>query len=323
MTTEAETYDVVVAGQGAAAFAAGMYSARYQVSTIVIGDTFGGETAIGGLIENYPGYPEIDGFDLMMKFREGVERYGVPIVDDKVVSVAKRGDAFEVGTEGGLTYVAASVIIAVGRERRTLGLEHEEEWTGRGVSYCAVCDAPLHRGNTVAVVGGGDSAVKGATLLSKYAEKVYIIYRREAFTRPEPVNLRHLDDAVNVEKVFSTNVVELKGVDGLDSIVLDREHNGTMEIDVHGLFIEAGADPRVDLAKQLGVNLNDIEEIIVDKMGRTNVGGVMAAGDVTDASGDLKQTITAASQGALAATAAYEWASAHPVTPKRQAAAVT
>ena len=323
MTTEADTYDVVVAGQGAAAFAAGMYSARYQVSTIVIGDTFGGETAIGGLIENYPGYPEIDGFDLMMKFREGVERYGVPIVDDKVLSVSKRGEAFEVGTEGGLTYLAASVIIAVGRERRTLGLEHEEEWTGRGVSYCAVCDAPLHRGNVVAVVGGGDSAVKGATLLSKYAEKVYIIYRREAFTRPEPVNLHHLDAAENVEKVFSTNVVELKGVDGLDSIVLDREYNGTRELDVHGLFIEAGADPRVDLAKQLGVNLNDIEEIIVDKMGRTNVGGVMAAGDVTDASGDLKQTITAASQGALAATAAYEWASAHPVTRTRQAAAVT
>ena len=323
MTTEAEIYDVVVAGQGAAAFAAGMYSARYQVSTVVIGETFGGETAIGGLIENYPGYPEIDGFDLMMKFREGVERYGVPIVDDKVVSITKRGDAFEVGTEGGLTYLAASVIIAVGRERRTLGLEHEEEWTGRGVSYCAVCDAPLHRGNTVAVVGGGDSAVKGATLLSKYAEKVYIIYRREAFTRPEPVNLRHLDAADNVEKVFSTNVVELKGTDGLDSIVLDREHNGTMEIDVHGLFIEAGADPRVDLAKQLGVNLNDIEEIIVDKLGRTNVGGVMAAGDVTDASGDLKQTITAASQGALAATAAYEWASAHPIAHVRQAAAVT
>ena len=323
MTTEAEIYDVVVAGQGAAAFAAGMYSARYQVSTVVIGETFGGETAIGGLIENYPGYPEIDGFDLMMKFREGVERYGVPIVDDKVVSISKQGDAFEIGTEGGLTYLAASFIIAVGRERRTLGLEREEEWTGRGVSYCAVCDAPLHRGNIVAVVGGGDSAVKGATLLSKYAEKVYIIYRREAFTRPEPVNLRHLDEAANVEKVFSTNVVELKGVDGLDSIVLDREHNGTREIDVHGLFIEAGADPRVDLAKQLGVNLNDIEEIVVDKMGRTNVAGFMAAGDVTDASGDLKQTITAASQGALAATAAYEWASAHPIAHRRQAAAVT
>ena len=180
--------------------------------------------------------------------------------------------------------MAASVIIAVGRERRTLGLEHEEEWTGRGVSYCSVCDAPLHRGNAVAVVGGGDSAVKGATLLSKYADRVYIIYRREAFNRPEPVNLRRLDEADNVEKIFSTNVVELKGDGGLDSIVLDREHNGTREIDVHGIFIEIGADPRVDLAKHLGVNLNDIEEIVVDKMGRTNVGGLMAAGDVTDAS---------------------------------------
>ena len=109
----------------------------------------------------------------------------------------------------------------MGRERRTLNLEHEAEWTGRGVSYCSVCDAPLHRGNTVAVVGGGDSAVKGATLLSKYAERVYVIYRREAFTRPEPVNLRRLEEASNVETIFSANVTELRGSDGLEGIVID------------------------------------------------------------------------------------------------------
>lgn len=302
-----QKYDVVIAGQGAAAFAAGMYAARYQIRPVIIGETFGGETAIGGLIENYPGYPEIDGFDLMMKFREAVDKYEVPVLDDKVVGINKSSDGFMTSTLSGDEYFGSSVIIAVGRERRTLGLEHEEEWTGMGVSYCSVCDAPMHRGNKVAVVGGGDSAIKGATLLSKYADQVYLIYRKESFTRPEPVNLRHLNESSNIEKIFGTNVIELKGENGLESIVLDREYDGKSELEVDGIFVEIGADPRVDLARQLNVELNDIDEIIVDKTGRTNVEGVLAAGDITDASGDLKQTITAAAQGALAATAAYEW----------------
>ena len=302
-----QKYDVVIAGQGAAAFAAGMYAARYQIRPVIIGETFGGETALGGLIQNYPGYPEIDGFDLMMKFREAVDKYEVPVLDDKVVGINKSSDGFMVTTLSGDEYFGSSVIIAVGRERRTLGLEHEEEWTGMGVSYCSVCDAPMHRGNKVAVVGGGDSAIKGATLLSKYADQVYLIYRKESFTRPEPVNLRHLNESSNIEKIFSTNVIELKGENGLESIVLDREYDGKSELEVDGIFVEIGADPRVDLARQLNVELNDIDEIIVDKTGRTNVEGVLAAGDITDASGDLKQTITAAAQGALAATAAYEW----------------
>ena len=302
-----QKYDVVIAGQGAAAFAAGMYAARYQIRPVIIGETFGGETAIGGLIENYPGYPEIDGFDLMMKFREAVDKYEVPVLDDKVVGINKLSDGFMASTLSGDEYFGSSVIIAVGRERRTLGLEHEEEWTGMGVSYCSVCDAPMHRGNKVAVVGGGDSAIKGATLLSKYADQVYLIYRKESFTRPEPVNLRHLNESSNIEKIFSTNVIELKGENGLESIVLDREYDGKSELEVDGIFVEIGADPRVDLARQLNVELNDIDEIIVDKTGRTNIEGVLAAGDITDASGDLKQTITAAAQGALAATAAYEW----------------
>ena len=116
-----------------------------------------------------------------------------------------------------------------------------------------------------------------------------------------------MNESSNIEKIFSTNVIELKGENGLESIVLDREYDGKSELEVDGIFVEIGADPRVDLARQLNVELNDIDEIIVDKTGRTNVEGVLAAGDITDASGDLKQTITAAAQGALAATAAYEW----------------
>jgi thioredoxin reductase (NADPH) len=304
-------HDVLIAGQGAAGYAAAMYAARYQISPVVFGAVFGGETATGGLIENYPGYPEIDGFELMMKFREHAQKYGVPIVDEDAAKIERRSDCFELTTDEGNTYLGASVILAVGRERRTLGLEHEVEWTGRGVSYCSTCDAPLHRDNVVGVVGGGDSAVKGAALLSKYARQVYVIYRRESFTRPEPVNLRQLESSDNVTTLFNTNVVGLLGDDGLDGVVLDRPHAGSSELALNGLFIEIGADPRVELAEQLGVELNELNEVRVDKHGRTNVDGVFAAGDLTDASGDLKQTITAAASGALAATAAYEYVSIH------------
>ena len=312
MTTETEQYDAVIVGQGAAAYAAALYAARYQMRTIVIGEMFGGETATGGLIENYPGYPEIDGYDLMLKFREQAEKYEVPVVEDKVESIDRTAHCFEARTSSGETYRGTTVILAVGRERRKLGLQHEDEWTGRGVSFCSTCDAPLHRGNVVAVVGGGDAAVKGAVLLSKYAERVYIVYRGAAFTRPEAANLRLLEGSANVERLFNTNVIRLKGDDSLSGIVLDQEVNGSAELTVNGLFIEIGADPRTELARQLEIQLNDRDEIIVDKAMRTNVHGVFAAGDVTDAGGELKQTLTAAAQGALAATAAYADVSEHP-----------
>ena len=318
----ANAYDLLIIGQGAAAFAAALYAARYQVKPVVIGETFGGETATGGVIENYPGYPEIDGFDLMLKFREQADKYEVPVIDDKVVSVEGVDGHYTATTFGGDTYIGASVLLAVGRERRKLGLEHEEEWTGKGVSFCSTCDAPLHRGNVVAVVGGGDAAIKGAVLLTRYAQKVYVIYRGSRFTRPEPANLRALGEAGNAETLFETNVVALKGDDGLSSIVLDREHDGSTEIAVHGIFLEIGADPRSELAVQLGVALNEKDEVVVDRRMGTNVPGVFAAGDLTDASGELKQTITAAAQGALAAATAYEYVSEHNEACKWHAAAL-
>ena len=311
MTIYDGVYDVMIAGQGAAGYAAALYAARYQMKSAIFGGSFGGETATGGVIENYPGHPEIDGFELMTKFREQVDRYDVPVVDENVAQLTRSEDCFLLTTEEGNRYQGASVILAVGRERRKLGLEHEEDWTGRGISYCSTCDAPLHRGNRVGVVGGGDSAIKGALLLSKYAEQVYVIYRQDTFTRPEAVNLRQLEEASNIEPLLSTSVVELKGQDGLNSIMLDRAWNGARELPLDGLFIEIGADPRVDLAGQLGVELSEVNEVRVDKYAHTSVEGVFAAGDVTDASGELKQTITAAAQGAIAATAAYQYVSTH------------
>jgi thioredoxin reductase (NADPH) len=312
LVDQTKRYDVLIAGQGAAAFSAALYAARYQMSAIIVGGIFGGETATGGIIENYPGYPEIDGFDLMLKFREQVDKYEVPVIDENVTSMERSEHEFTVTTEGDQTFKATTAILAIGRERRRLWLDHEEEWTGRGVSFCSTCDAPMHRGNTVAVVGGGNAAVEGAVLLSKFADQVYLVYRQNEFTRPEPINLELLDAAKNVERVLGTNVVELRGEDGLTGVVLDNEVRGSKDLELDGLFIEIGADPRSELAVKLGADVNDGDEVIVDKEMRTKVHGLFAAGDLTNASGDLKQTITAAAQGAIAATAAYSEVSTHP-----------
>jgi len=311
MQTQKIIYDVLIAGQGAAAFSAALYAARYQINSIVIGEIFGGETATGGLIENYPGYPEIDGFELMMKFREHAEKYNVPVFDDKVTKISKNNNLFEISTYDDSLYTTRSIILAVGRERRKLGLSNEDEWTGKGVSFCSTCDAPLHQGNTVAVVGGGNAATEGAVLLSKYANEVYIIYRKPKFTRAEPINIQLLNETPNIKQILETNVVELIGNGGLESVVLDNPYNGSSKLSLDGIFIEIGADPRVDLPNQVGLNLNDQNEVVVDKNMNTNVPGIFGAGDLTDASGTLKQTVTAAAQGAIAATSAYSYLTKH------------
>lgn len=307
--------DVLIAGQGAAAYAAGLYSARYQVKTVVAADQFGGETAIGGTIENYPGAGDIDGFDLMLKFKEQVDKLEVPTLNSNVASVSKTGDRFKVELEDGTIVNTLAVILAVGRERRKLGLPHEEEWMGKGVSYCSTCDAPLYRNKSAAaVVGGGSAAVEGAILLAKYAATVYLIYRGDKLWRPEPILLKVLEKTSNVKVLLETEVAELLGDDtaGLTGVRISRPFEGSDELTLDGLFIEAGADPRVEIPQQLGLELNpETNEVHVDRMQRTNIPGIYAAGDLTDGT-DLKQTITAAAQGAIAALSAYTHVIEHP-----------
>ncbi len=307
--SEVKQVDVLIGGQGAAAFAAGLYSSRYQVDTLIAGEQFGGETAIGGTIENYPGQPDIDGFDLMMKFKEQVDKLETPTAYSNLKTISKNGDVFRVVLDDDTEIDAISVILAVGRERRKLSLPKEEEWTGNGVSYCSTCDAPLYRNKAAAaVVGGGNAAVEGAVLLSKYAATVYLVYRRYELTRPEPILLKVLEQTDNVKVLYSTEVVELLGSDeaGLTGIRLSKPWEGQDELTIDGLFVEAGADPRLEIPNQLGLEINpDTGEVHVDRSLKTSVEGIYAAGDLTDGT-DLKQTITAAAQGAVAALSAYQ-----------------
>ena len=307
--SEVKQVDVLIGGQGAAAFAAGLYSSRYQVDTLIAGEQFGGETAIGGTIENYPGQPDIDGFDLMMKFKEQVDKLETPTAYSNLKTISKNGDVFRVVLDDDTEIDAISVILAVGRERRKLSLPKEEEWTGNGVSYCSTCDAPLYRNKAAAaVVGGGNAAVEGALLLSKYAATVYLVYRRDELTRPEPILLKVLEQTDNIKVLYSTEVEELLGSDeaGLTGIRLSKPWEGKDELTVDGLFVEAGADPRLEIPNQLGLEINpDTGEVHVDRSLKTSVEGIYAAGDLTDGT-DLKQTITAAAQGAVAALSAYQ-----------------
>ena len=312
---DVRTADVLIAGQGAAAYAAALYSARYQQDTLMVAEQFGGETATGGQIENYPGVPDIDGYDLMLKFKEQTDGLGVPLVISNLLHVTPENGHFTCEMDDGSTIRALSVIVAVGRERRKLYLDHEEDWLGRGISYCSTCDAPLYRNKVVAVVGGGSAAVEGAALIARYASQVYLIYRRERFTRPEPVLLRILAQTENISQLMSTEVVELLGTDlaGLQGIRISKPHEGTDVLDLDGLFVEIGADPRIAIARELGLERNPATgEVHVNRLMHTSMPGIYAAGDLTDASGPLKQTVTAAAQGAIAALSAYTYVSEHP-----------
>lgn len=301
-------YDLIVVGSGAAGLSAAIYAGRYKMRTLVFGDSFGGYTTIAGPIGNYPGYKEIDGFDLMMNMKEQAEALGAEIKDQKVVSVKKPDGCFVLIVEGGEEYRTSTVIFATGSEHRTLGLPNEKELTSRGVHYCATCDGPLYSGKTIAMVGGGDSSVKGVNLTAEYAKKIYLI-TREKEIRAEPINHEQMNALVatgKVEVILENEVAEIVGAEHLEKVVLKKPFNGSIDLAVYGMFVEIGLIPRANLAKELGVGLDEKGYIKTTPMMETDMEGVFAAGDVTPLFGSFKQDITAAAMGAVAATSAYQ-----------------
>ncbi len=306
-----KTFDVLIVGGGAAGLSAGMYAGRYLISAAVIrGPEPGGETATAWTIENYPGIVSIDGLELVQNMEKHAKVAGAELFDGEVSKIEKRGSCF-VSTVGKEEFTSKTVILAVGSTRRRLGLPNEENLRGKGISYCATCDAPLYKGRTVAIVGGGDSSVKGVNLVSRYATKVYVIVRGKEL-RGEPVNLKEMNEKKNVEVLYETKVQEIVGTKQIEKVSLSKPVNGSNELAVGGLFVEIGALPRTELSKMMGVDIDEKGYIKVDKFMHTNVEGIYAAGDITDGSGDFRQDVTAAAQGAMAATSAYKFIGAHP-----------
>ncbi len=306
-------YDLIIIGGGAAGLAAGIYAARYKLKTLIVqGDEPGGDTAIAALVENYPGFDAIDGFELTQRMESHAKKTGVEFTQGEV-SVAQNQYHCFILKIGENTYQSKTIILAVGSKRRRLNLPNEKELVGKGVAYCTTCDSPLFKDKIIAIVGGGDASVKGANLAASYAKHLYLIARGDSLIA-EPVNLSRFNELKNTTVLYGTEVKEIVGKDHLEKVILSKEFNGSLDLKLDGLFIEVGALPKNQLAKDLGVKLDQNGYIEVDKFMQTNVDGIFAAGDISNASGYFKQTIMAAAQGAMAATSAYKDIGVHGKT---------
>ena len=303
--TEDKIYDLIIIGAGAAGLAASIYASRYKISHLVVAHKLGGQAAWGYLIENYPGYQSISGQELMDKFTAQAQKLGVEIKPAEVLEIIKQDRGFLVTLRGEEKIQTHSLILAMGTEHKKLNIPGEKKFRAKGVSYCATCDAPLYKDRIVAVVGGGDSALTAALLLASYAKKVYLIHRRDMYKGQETWREKVVATP-NIEKIFSTNLIAIKGDKVVREIVLDKPYQGAAALKVDGLFVEIGAAPSAYLAKKLGAALDDQGYIKVDQNCQTNLAGVFAAGDVTNHT-RLKQILTAASQGAMATYGVYQY----------------
>ena len=298
--------DLVVIGAGPAGLTAGIYAARAGLKVIILEALkAGGLIAENALIENYPGFPSgISGFEFANRLVEQAVKNGVEVREGEPVrDVVRLEDGrFLVKTDEG-EYECYAVILATGTRRKKLGVKGEEEFRGRGVSYCAVCDGPLFRGRKVAVVGGGNTAVSEAIYLSSLASKVYLIHRRNAL-RAEEALQKALFNKNNVEVLWNTVVKEIVGEEKVYGVkVADINTGEVRSVDVDGVFIAIGEEPNNELAKKLGLALTEEGYVKVDlNTMETSIPGVYAAGDIT---GVFKQAAVAVGQGALAANSAY------------------
>ncbi len=302
--TKTEHWDLIVVGAGPAGLTAGLYGARSGLKTLVLEEkTPGGTAAETPLVENYPGFYEgISGRDLVEKMTEHCRKVGAKVNElEKVVGLDLKGQKKVVKTDRS-AYTASAVIIASGCHYRSLGVSGEEEFRGRGVSYCAVCDGAFFKGGKVLVVGGGNSAAVSAIFLANLASDVKLAHRR-AQLRAEEALVKDLQ-AQKVEVLWNTELKEIKGDVKVRSVILTNNKTGeTKETDVDGVFVQVGEVPNSQFAKEAGVEVNRGGYIVVDERQGTNINGVYAAGDVT--TGPVKQIGTAVGQAIVAATEAF------------------
>ncbi len=298
-------YDLIIIGSGAAGMTASIYASRYQLKNLLIGDIQGGTTTEAHKIYNWPGDPGITGNELMAKMAAHVKASGGELMSDTVTEAVKTDEGFAVTTARGKHFTCKRILFTSGTKHRHLGLAREKELSGRGVAYCATCDGPFFKGLKVAVIGGRNSAISAALYLADVAEHVYVVCRA-AELNGEPLWQQELISRSNVTVIGSANVVDLKGEMKLEALVLDREVDGSNEVAVDGMFVEIGLLPQTELAKKLGADINELGYIKVAPDMSTNIPGLYAAGDSTDASNNFHQIVTAASEGAVAADAIFK-----------------
>lgn len=293
-----EILDTVIIGGGPAGYSAALYCTRAGLSTVIVEKmTPGGQMATTTQIDNYPGFEEgIDGFELGDKMRKGAERFGAKTHYAEVTGVSLTENPKKIATTNGDLY-AKTVVIATGAAPRELGIADEQRFRGKGVGYCATCDGMFFRGKTVAVNGGGNTAVEDALFLSKLCEKVYLIHRRDTL-RASRAEAQALENAPNVEFLWNKVVTGLEGADKLEKIVLqDTVTKDTTTLDAQGLFVAIGRVPSTELFKDV-LKTDAFGYIEADETTRTSVPGVFAVGDVRTK--PLRQVVTAVGDGAVA-----------------------
>lgn len=297
-------YDIIIIGGGPAGMNAAMYAARKELGAAVITTDFGGQILLTSEIENYLGFPSISGFELSDKMEAHVRQYPVDFETAQVERLERLEDgSFAAHLDDGQEYRGKACIVTAGKRSRTLDIPGEASFTGRGVSYCATCDGPFYRNKTVAVVGGGDSAVQAAIELAAICPKVYLVVRSRI--RAQEILIKRMKEHENIEVLLGYAPEAIEGAKKVESVLVkNRESGEERTLAVDGCFVEAGGIPNSGFLPA-ETALNRAGEIVTDKSGRTNVPGLFAAGDVTD--NPYKQVIIAAGEGAAAALAAHEY----------------
>jgi thioredoxin reductase (NADPH) len=301
--TKTEHWDLIIVGAGPAGLTAGLYGARSGLKTLVLEEkTPGGAAAETPLVENYPGFKSISGRDLIDKMTEHCKKVGAKVNElEKVVELDLKGEKKIVKTNK-TTYTASALIIASGSHYRTLGVPGENEFRGRGVSYCAVCDGAFFKGRKVLIVGGGNSAVVSAIFLANLASDVKLSHRKSQL-RAEEALAKDLQTQ-KVEILWNTELKEVKGdVKVRSAILINNKTGETKEINVDGVFVQVGEVPNSQFAKEAGIEVDERNYIVTDARQKTSIRGVYAAGDVTN--GPVKQIGTAVGQAIVAATEAF------------------
>lgn len=297
-------YELAIIGAGPAGYSAGIYAGRSGINAVVLDKLGGGGLAmVSPNIENYAGFESISGMDLMEKMQKHASKYADIYFIEEVTNIKKnKDDTFSVETSE-KTYLVKAVLLCMGTEYQKLGVEGEQELQGKGVSYCATCDGQFFKGKKVAVVGGGNSAVIEAIFLKQIGcEEVHLIHRRDQLRAEQTYEDEAKEKQIQI--LFNKVVEKINGEQKVEYLDLkDTKNNEKSKLDVDGVFISIGEIPQNKLAKQLQVRLDEKGYIVVDRLQKTNVKGVYAAGDIT---GGLRQVITACAEGAIAALSSTE-----------------
>lgn len=301
-------YDVVIIGSGVTGMGASIYCGRFGLKTVVIGEKEGGTIILTDDIANYPGFVKISGMDLAEKIHEHAKANNIEFVEQKVTNILRCSEGCFTVYVNEETYHTKTVIYATGTEWRKLGVPGEAAFTSKGVHYCALCDGPLYKEKVVGIIGGSDSAAKEALLMTAYASHVHLFVRGDQL-RAEPINNQKVLDNNKISIHTNISVTEVIGEKFLQAIKLNKEIEGSDVFTLDAIFINIGHIPLTALAKEIGIITNKKNEIVIDRMSKTNIEGFYAAGDVADT--QFKQAITGVAEGVAAAYSAYHYINEH------------